>query len=127
MELARRFDAEIVGADSRQVYRGMPIGTAAPTEEQTAQVRHHLVGFVDPRERYSAARYANDALDALADIRARYDQLAAETLAKKRASRRTLGLLSNLGGLLAAVESLERDQHHHPRDHHRPRVEDRAA
>ena len=71
MELARRFDAEIVGADSRQVYRGMPIGTAAPTVEQTARVRHHLVGFVDPHERYSAARYANDALDALAGIRGR--------------------------------------------------------
>jgi tRNA dimethylallyltransferase len=71
MELARQFDAEIIGADSRQVYRGMPIGTAAPTGEQTARVRHHLVGFVDPQDRYSAARYANDALDALADIRRR--------------------------------------------------------
>jgi len=71
VELARQFDAEIVGADSRQVYRGMPIGTAAPSDEQTARVRHHLVGFVDPHERYSAARYANDALDALTEIRGR--------------------------------------------------------
>lgn len=69
--LAREFDAEIVGADSRQVYRGMPIGTAAPTSEQLHAVPHHLVGFVDPRERYSAARYAADALDALIDIRRR--------------------------------------------------------
>jgi tRNA dimethylallyltransferase len=71
LALARQFDAEVVGADSRQVYRGMPIGTAAPTDEQTAMVPHHLVGFVDPHERYSAARYANDALDVLADIRRR--------------------------------------------------------
>jgi tRNA dimethylallyltransferase len=71
MALARRFDAEIVGADSRQIYRGMPIGTAAPTPAQMSAVRHHLVGFVDPYQRYSAARFANDALYALADIRRR--------------------------------------------------------
>src|SRR5690242_6822966 len=71
MDLARRFDAEIVGADSRQIYRGMPIGTAAPTPEQMQAVPHHLVGFIDPRERYSAARYARDALDALSGIRRR--------------------------------------------------------
>lgn len=68
IELARRFDAEIVGADSRQVYREMPIGTAMPTLEQLAQVPHHCVGFLDPHERYSAARYARDALHAIDDI-----------------------------------------------------------
>jgi tRNA dimethylallyltransferase len=71
IELARQFDAEIVGADSRQIYRGMPVGTAAPSPEALAAVPHHLVGFLDPRERYSAARYANDALEAIRDIRAR--------------------------------------------------------
>lgn len=71
VELAREFDAEIVGADSRQIYREMPIGTAAPSPKQLAEVPHHLVAFLDPRERYSAARYATDALDALADIRRR--------------------------------------------------------
>ena len=71
VELAREFDAEIVGADSRQIYRDMPIGTAAPSPAQLAEVPHHLVAFLDPRERYSAARYAADALDALADIRRR--------------------------------------------------------
>jgi tRNA dimethylallyltransferase len=71
LALAERFDAEIVGADSRQIYRGMPIGTAAPTAEQLARVRHHLVGFVDPRERYSAARFARDALSAIGEIHAR--------------------------------------------------------
>lgn len=71
IELAREFGAEIVGADSRQIYRNMPIGTAAPSAEQRAQVPHHLVGFLDPLERYSAARYVNDALAALNDIRRR--------------------------------------------------------
>lgn len=71
IELAAEFDAEIVGADSRQIYRGMPIGTAAPSPEQLAAVRHHLIGFLDPPERYSAARYAGDALDALNEVRDR--------------------------------------------------------
>jgi tRNA dimethylallyltransferase len=71
LELATRFDAEIIGADSRQVYRGMPIGTAAPSAEQHARVRHHLIGFLDPHERYSAARFVTDALAAIDDIHAR--------------------------------------------------------
>jgi tRNA dimethylallyltransferase len=71
IELAREFDAEIVGADSRQIYAGMPIGTAAPTPEQTAEVAHHLIGFLDPRRRYSAAQYAHDAIAALHGVRAR--------------------------------------------------------
>lgn len=69
--LAERFDAEIVGADSRQIYRGMPIGTAAPTAEQRARVPHHLVEFLDPHERYSAARYVVDARRAIDEINAR--------------------------------------------------------
>ena len=71
LELAERFDAEIIGADSRQIYRGMPIGTAAPTAVQRSRVAHHLVEFLDPYERYSAARFTHDALAALADIHAR--------------------------------------------------------
>ncbi len=71
IELAERFDAEIVGADSRQIYAGMPIGTAAPTEAERTRVPHHLVGFLDPHERYSAARFVSDALIAIADIHAR--------------------------------------------------------
>jgi len=69
--LAREFDAEIVGADSRQIYRGMPIGTAAPDESQLRAVPHHLIGFLDPYERYSAAAYARDALRAIQAIHAR--------------------------------------------------------
>ena len=71
MELAQRFDAEIVGADSRQIYRGMPIGTAAPQAEQLAAVPHHCVAFLDPYERYSAARYVEDAMAAIDAIHRR--------------------------------------------------------
>jgi tRNA dimethylallyltransferase len=69
--LAKQFDAEIVGADSRQIYRDMPIGTAAPTAEQRHAIPHHLVAFLDPYERYSAARFAQDAMAEIAAIHAR--------------------------------------------------------
>jgi tRNA dimethylallyltransferase len=71
ISLAQRFDAEIVGADSRQIYAGMPIGTAAPDELQRAAVPHHLVDFLDPHERYSAARFAGDATAVVKDIHRR--------------------------------------------------------
>jgi tRNA dimethylallyltransferase len=71
LALAERFDAEIIGADSRQVYRGMAIGTAAPSAAERARVPHHLVGFLDPGERYSAARFVADALAAIDAIEAR--------------------------------------------------------
>jgi tRNA dimethylallyltransferase len=71
LALAERFGAEIVGADSRQIYRDMPIGTATPTPAQRARVPHHLVGFLDPHERYSAARYVLDARRAIDEIAAR--------------------------------------------------------
>jgi tRNA dimethylallyltransferase len=66
--LAREVDGEIIGADSRQIYRDMPIGTAAPTEAQLRLVPHHLVGFLDPHERYSAATFVRDALVAIQDV-----------------------------------------------------------
>ncbi len=68
IDLAQTFDAEIVGADSRQIYRDMPVGTAAPSPEQLSAVPHHLMAFLDPRERYSAARFAQDALDSIRSI-----------------------------------------------------------
>jgi predicted PurR-regulated permease PerM len=64
----------------------------------------------------------------LANIRERFDQLTAEAVAKKRRSRRTLGLLDNLGRLLADVEAMEREEFHSPHGPPRsPHVEDRAA
>lgn len=71
VELAWRFDAEIVSADSRQVYRGMGVGTAQPDAAQRARVPHHLVAMLEPEERYSAARFVRDAAACLDEIAAR--------------------------------------------------------
>jgi tRNA dimethylallyltransferase len=71
IDLAQRFDAEIVGADSRQIYRDMPVGTASPSPAQLRAVPHHLVGVLDPHERYSAARFSGDAVAHIKDIQAR--------------------------------------------------------
>ena len=69
--LATEFDAEIVGADSRQIYRDMPIGTALPSPAQREAVPHHLIDFLAPHERYSAAQFVVDAIAAIDDIHAR--------------------------------------------------------
>src|SRR5438105_7255445 len=71
MRVAERMGGEIVSADSRQVYRGMDIGTAKPTIEERARIPHHLVDIVDPGERYNVLRYQRDGRAAVADIRAR--------------------------------------------------------
>ena len=71
MRVAERIGGEIVSADSRQVYRGMDIGTAKPTIEERARIPHHLVDIVDPGERYDVLRYQRDGRAALAGIRAR--------------------------------------------------------
>jgi tRNA dimethylallyltransferase len=70
-ELAAALGAEIVGADSRQVYRFMDAGTAKPTDEERARVPHHLVDVVDPDEDYDVAAWRRDALAALAGVHAR--------------------------------------------------------
>ncbi len=69
--LARAVDGEIVGADSRQVYRRMDIGSAKPTPEERALAPHHLVDVVDPDEPFSLARYLELATAVLEDIWAR--------------------------------------------------------
>ncbi|MFZ5862801.1 MAG: tRNA (adenosine(37)-N6)-dimethylallyltransferase MiaA [Nitrospirota bacterium] len=71
LRLADRLGAEIVCADSRQVYRKMEIGTAKPTPAERAWVPHHLIDLVDPDEAYSAGRYARDAAACLEALRAR--------------------------------------------------------
>jgi tRNA dimethylallyltransferase len=68
LKLARSFGGEIVNADSRQVYRHMDIGTAKPTPEERALVRHCLIDVVDPDEEFSLARYQEEAQAALRDI-----------------------------------------------------------
>ena len=61
MRLAREFGGEIIGADSRQVYRHMSIGTAKPSDADRAEIPHHLVDSMEPDERYSLALFLRDA------------------------------------------------------------------
>jgi tRNA dimethylallyltransferase len=67
LRLAERLGGEVVNADSRQVYRGMDIGTAKPTTAERSRVRHWLVDVVDPDEPFSLGRYLDLANAALGD------------------------------------------------------------
>jgi tRNA dimethylallyltransferase len=71
LELAEAFGGEIVGADSRQVYRQMDIGSAKPTRAQQARAPHHLIDVVNPDEPFSLADYLRLARAAIADVHAR--------------------------------------------------------
>ena len=71
ISLAQKFDGEIVSADSRQIYRGMDIGTAKPTPEERRAIPHHLIDIRDPDEDYTVADYQRDAVTAINDIIAR--------------------------------------------------------
>ena len=71
LHLAPLVGGEIVGADSRQIYRGLEIGTAAPSDEDRARVPHHLASFLAPDEIYSAGRYAREARALLESLAAR--------------------------------------------------------
>ena len=71
LELAGLFEAEIINADSMQVYRYLDIGTAKPTQAERNAVQHHLIDILYPDEEFSAALYREAAQGAIADIQAR--------------------------------------------------------
>ncbi len=71
IDLAERLDAEIVNADSRQVYRGMTIGTAKPSDEERRRVPHHLLDIRSPAKPLDVAEFAKLARAAISDIAAR--------------------------------------------------------
>ncbi len=68
IDIAESLHTEIVSADSRQIYRGIPIGTAVPSADQLARVRHHLIECLDLDQYYSAACFEEDALRILDQI-----------------------------------------------------------
>lgn len=68
IEIAESLHTEIVSADSRQIYRGIPIGTAVPSADQLARLRHHLIESLDLDQYYSAACFEEDALRILDQI-----------------------------------------------------------
>ena len=66
--LAQELHCDIINADSRQIYRGIPICTAAPTPEELAAVRHHFVAFKNLEDSYSAAQFEADVLQLLPSL-----------------------------------------------------------
>jgi len=88
-DLASRLPVEVISLDSRQIYRGLRIGTAQPTVEEQVACPHHLIDFVPPTEAYSAARFRRDFARVWREIRAR---------------GRTPLLVGGAGLYLAAVE-----------------------
>ena len=66
--LAQTLGTEIVNADARQVFRGMPIGTAQPTAEERAAAPHHLVDVLEPTKLYSAGTFEEDAVPLLSQL-----------------------------------------------------------
>lgn len=68
IDIAKRYDGEIVNADSMQIYKYMDIGTAKPTLAERAEVVHHLVDFVDPKDEFSVADYIHLAHKKIDDI-----------------------------------------------------------
>ena len=60
LKLAERYHAEIIGVDSRQIYRGFAIGTAQPSPSEMQRVPHHLINFCDPTKAYSAGDFCSD-------------------------------------------------------------------
>ena len=68
IELAKKINGEIVSADSMQIYKDMNIGTAKPTPEEMQGIKHYLIDFISPDERYSVADYKKDAKKAIKEI-----------------------------------------------------------
>ena len=68
IELAKTIDGEIVSCDSMQIYKDMNIGTAKVTKEEAQGVKHYLVDFISPDQRYSVANYKKDATNAIEEI-----------------------------------------------------------
>lgn len=71
VDIAKRYDGEIVCADSRTIYRGMDIGTAKPTRAERSEVRHYCLDMVQPDQNYSVKQFQEDANHAITTIRSR--------------------------------------------------------
>ena len=71
--LAKHLEGEIISADSRQIYRNLPIGTACPTADELAAVPHHFINILDLDQYYSAAQFESDVLELLPQLFAKHD------------------------------------------------------
>ena len=68
VEIAKAVGGEIISSDSMQIYKGMTIATAQPSEEEKQGIPHHLIAFLEPDETYSVAQFVEDAKKCIADI-----------------------------------------------------------
>ena len=75
LELAEQWGCPIVSADSRQIYRDLPIGTAAPSAEEQARVKHYFIGTKDLHETYNAGQYARDCNALLAELFQKHERV----------------------------------------------------
>lgn len=75
LEIAEKYNTEIISSDSRQIYKNMPIGTAAPDESQLRRVKHHFVGIMSPDTYYSAAQFETDVINLLQELFIRHDNV----------------------------------------------------
>ena len=69
--VAKKFNGEVISADSMQIYKGMAISTAKPTPEEMDGVKHHLIDFVEITDKYSVSNYCEDARCCFDDITSR--------------------------------------------------------
>ena len=105
LELAKKFDVEIISVDSALVYSQMDVGTSKPNAEELASVPHHLIDIISPEQAYSAADFRTDALRLIAEIqsRGRIPLLVGGTMLYYRA------LEQGLSTLPSADEGLRRE------------------
>lgn len=68
IKLAKKLNGEVVSADSRQIYKGMDIGTAKPSKKETSQIPHYLIDIKNPDQPYTVAEYKKDAIAAIENI-----------------------------------------------------------
>ncbi len=73
IKVAQALGTEIISADSRQIYRNLPIGTAAPTKEELSAVKHHFVAMLNHDQYYSAAQFESDVMTLLPSLFEKYD------------------------------------------------------
>ena len=71
IEVAKLVNGEIVSADSMQIYKGMDILSAKPTQDEMQGIRHHMIGVIETDASYSASKYREDASKIIEDIKAR--------------------------------------------------------
>jgi tRNA dimethylallyltransferase len=97
VNIALRYGCDIISADSRQIYSGLCIGTAAPSDKQLSMVKHHLVGFLPVTEYYSASIYEQDVIRLLPSlfgkIRSLFSQVAPDYILTQYATELTIFLM----------------------------------